>query len=282
MEQVAGRVAVITGGASGIGRGIAEAFAAAGMKLVLADVDDEAARVTAEALREGGSRVITVHTDVSNAHDVDGLAQRALGEYGAIHVVCNNAGVAYGGVSTWESPLEHWNWVVGVNLMGVVHGVRAFAPILVEQGEGHIVNTASIAGLITVGGNALYATTKHAVVALSESLFNELAAVARGVHVSVLCPGFVNTSLVRTSARHEPESGDSSARLLFQSDAARQLQSLLERATPPSEIGKAVLSAILEERFWILPHREFKTAIRQRCENILEERPPLLAGSAAA
>ena len=185
MRDVVGKVAVVTGGASGIGRGMAEVFGATGMKLVIADVDEARAAETARALEATGVEVVSVRTDVANQAEVDALARRALDAFGAVHVVCNNAGVAYGGLPTWESTLDDWKWVVGVNLMGVVHGVRTFTPILIEQGEGHIVNTASIAGLITSAGNALYGVTKHGVVALSEALFNELAALASNVHVSV-------------------------------------------------------------------------------------------------
>ena len=274
MRDVAGKVAVITGGASGIGRGMAEAFAAAGMKLVIADVDEARAVETARALEASGAKAIAVRTDVSKPAEVEALAQRALDAFGAVHVVCNNAGVAYGGLPTWQSTVEDWSWIVGVNLMGVVHGVRTFTPLLIEQGEGHIVNTASVAGLITVGGNALYAVTKHAVVALSESLWNELAATARGVHVSVLCPGFINTDLIRTSQRNAPEAVRRQHPDLFDGPDARQMQALLANAMSPAKVGEAVLSAIREQRFWILPSPELAPAVRHRCENVIEERDP--------
>jgi len=189
-------------------------------------------------------------------------------------VVCNNAGVAYGGLPTWESTLEDWQWVVGVNLMGVVHGVRTFTPILIGQGEGHIVNTASIAGLITSSGNALYAVTKHAVVALSEALCNELAACAPGVHVSVLCPGFVNTGIFRSSERNAPEAVRGHPRDLYGGPEAREIQAALASALPPVEVAEAVLAAIRSERFWILTNPELEPAVRHRCENLLEERDP--------
>src|SRR5262245_61690702 len=205
MQDVSGKVGGVTGGASGIGRAMAEVFGGAGMKLVMGDVDGARLADTARALERAGVDVIPVRTDVAIPSDVDALARRTLDAFGAVHVVCNNAGVAYGGLPTWESTLADWKWVVGVNLMGAVHGVRTFTPILIEQGEGHIVNTASIAGLITSAGNALYAVTKHGVVALSEALFNEFAALASHVHVSVLCPGFINTELVRSSERNAPE-----------------------------------------------------------------------------
>jgi len=272
LKDVSGKVAVVTGGASGIGRAMAEAFAAAGMKLVLADLDQTRVADTARELAASGAQVVPVRTDVSSPADVDALARRAIDAFGAVHVVCNNAGVAYGGLPTWESTIEDWSWIVGVNLMGVVHGVRTFTPILLEQGEGHIVNTASIAGLITISGNALYAVTKHAVVALSETLFNELS--GRGVRVSVLCPGFINTPLIQTSERNAPQAVRRQHPDLFESADSRQMRAVLANAMPPAKVGEAVLTAIRDERFWILPSPELAPAIRQRCENLLAQRDP--------
>ena len=271
MRDVTGRVAVITGGASGIGRGMAEAFAAAGMKLVLADLDQERVALTAETLARGGAEVLAAHCDVASQEDVDSLANRALETFGAVHVVCNNAGVAHGGVTSWASTLAEWRWVVGVNFMGVVHGVRAFAPLLIAQGEGHIVNTASIGGLVTDAGGPLYAATKHAVVSLSESLFGELRAEAPGVHVSVLCPGFVATELLDSSERHAPD-GTPSRRSHPMHEA---MAALIARGLPPARVGELVLAAIREERFWILPHPDLKPAIRHRLDNVLAERDPI-------
>jgi NAD(P)-dependent dehydrogenase (short-subunit alcohol dehydrogenase family) len=278
MREVAGKVAVITGGASGIGRGMAEAFAAAGMKLVLADVDEQRVIETARAIEKSGAEVLPVRTDVSKQVEVDALARRALDAFGAVHVVCNNAGVAHGGVPTWESTLHDWEWLVGVNLMGVVHGVRTFTPILLEEGEGHIVNTASMAGLITGGGNALYGVTKHAVVALSEALFNELAATRADVHVSVLCPGWINTEILRSSERNQPDAvrrHRPQVRITPEGEIRRkQVESLLHSGLAPKKVGELVLAAIREQRFWILTHPEWKGAIRHRLENVLEERDP--------
>ena len=277
MRDVAGTVAVVTGGASGIGRAMADVFGAAGMKLVIADVDAARAEEAARALKAAGAEAVAVPTDVSDPAQVDALAQRALDVFGAVHVVCNNAGVAYGGLPTWESTVDDWQWIVGVNLMGVVHGVRTFTPILIAQGEGHIVNTASIAGLVTSNGNALYAVTKHAVVALSESLFNELAACESGVRVSVLCPGFINTELVRSSQRNAPARVREGHPELYGGPAARQMEAILANAPPPIAVGEAVLSAIRAERFWILPSPEFRPLVRHRCENVIEERDPTAA-----
>jgi NAD(P)-dependent dehydrogenase (short-subunit alcohol dehydrogenase family) len=194
MKQFENRVAVVTGAASGIGRALAETFAGAGMKVVLSDVEEAALAKAADALDAAGADVLAIRTDVSRPEQVEELARRSVDAFGGVHLLCNNAGVAVGRVATWESTLDDWRWILGVNLMGVIHGLRSFIPIMLEQQtEGHIVNTASIAGLVTLGGNALYGVTKHAVVSLSESLHNELAAREAKLKVSVLCPGWVNT-----------------------------------------------------------------------------------------
>ncbi len=283
MKDVKGRVAVVTGAASGIGRGMAESFGAAGMKLVLADVDSGRLEAFAAELAESGVDAVPVVTDVSRQDQVDALAQRALEAFGAVHVVCNNAGVAHGGVPTWESTLHDWEWIVGVNLMGVVHGVRTFTPLLLEQGEGHIVNTASMAGLISGAGNALYGVTKHAVVALSEALFNELAAQGSArVHVSVLCPGWINTQILQSSLRNQPEAvrhHRPEDRTSPEAEIRRKLvESMLASGLDPRRVGDLVLDAIRAERFWILTHPQWKSMIRHRMENILEERDPTPAG----
>jgi NAD(P)-dependent dehydrogenase (short-subunit alcohol dehydrogenase family) len=285
MQEVAGRVAVITGGASGIGRGMAEAFGAAGMRIVLADVDEVRVAATARELEKDGIEVVPVRTDVAKQNDVDALARRALDRFGGVHLICNNAGVAHGGIPTWESTLHDWEWIVGVNVMGVVHGVRTFTPILLEQGVGHIVNTASMAGLITGAGNALYGVTKHAVVALSEALFNELAAQNRDVHVSVLCPGWINTEILRSSERNQPDAVRRSrpeVRTTPESEIRRkQVESMLASGLAPRKVGDLVLAAVREQRFWVLTHPEWKGAIRHRLENVLEERDPTPANPGA-
>ena len=283
MRDVKGRVAVVTGAASGIGRGMAESFAAAGMKVVLADVDADRLAQVALELEKSGADVLPVKTDVSRQDEVEALARRALDAFGAVHVVCNNAGVAHGGVPTWESTLHDWEWIVGVNLMGVVHGVRTFTPLLLEQGEGHIVNTASMAGLISGGGNALYGVTKHAVVALSEALFNELAAQAASrVRVSVLCPGWINTQILESSQRNQPEAVRHHLpqdRTSPEGEIRRKMvESLLASGLDPRRVGDLVLDAIRAERFWVLTHPQWKSMIRHRMENVLEERDPTPAG----
>src|SRR5580704_17515505 len=175
MKDFKDKVAVVTGAASGIGRGMAETFVAAGMKVVLSDIESGALDQTTRSLRDAGADVHAVRTDVSKPEQVDELAKQTVEKYGAVHVLCNNAGIAtgVGGGASWKSPLNDWHWILGVNLMGVVHGIRAFLPVMIEQDtEAHIVNTASLAGLIP--GGALYGATKFAVVALSENTYLEL------------------------------------------------------------------------------------------------------------
>jgi NAD(P)-dependent dehydrogenase (short-subunit alcohol dehydrogenase family) len=201
MELAGGKVAVVTGGASGIGLGMAHRFAAAGMALVIADVQTDALDVARDALEATGCDVLAVRTDVSDMSSVEALRDAALDRFGTVHVVCNNAGVGGAG-DPWHGPIATWEWVVGVNLMGVVHGIHAFLPTLEAQGEGHIVNTASMAG-ITVGMLGPYSATKHAVAALSESLWFSMQGARTGVGVSVLCPGFVRTN-IPTSDRNWP------------------------------------------------------------------------------
>ncbi len=276
MEELRDRVAIVTGGASGIGRGMAEAFAAEGMKLVLADVEAEALESTAEALRSGGAEVRAVRTDVSQPEQVEALARETLDAFGSIHVVCNNAGVAAGGVPTWESSLDDWRWILGVNLMGVVHGVRSFIPIMLERGEeGHVVNTASMAGLVSGAGNAMYSVTKHAVVSLSESLHNELALRGAKVRISVLCPGWVNTHIDESERNRPaeladtPELPETPEIQIFRKVFLEQLRAGLD----PRRVGEIVVEAIHARRFYVLTHA-WQNMIQHRMENILGDRDP--------
>jgi len=271
MKEFKGKVAVVTGAASGIGRGMAESFAAAGMKVVLSDIETLALTKTAESLRAAGADVHAVTTDVSQPTQVEALAKATLERFGAVHVLCNNAGIAAGGQSTWTSTLDDWNWIVGVNLMGVVHGIRTFLPIMIAQGgEAHIVNTASMAGLI-VNAMPLYAATKSAVVALSEGVYLELQ---RGGHkpgISVLCPGFVNTGLLNSQRNRPKNLSDVSqaaagpAHEAFREWFVEQLKNGLQ----PRAVGDQVLAAIRAERFYILTHPEMLPLIQKRTSDIL-------------
>lgn len=277
MKDLHGRVAVVTGAASGIGRGIAEALCAAGMKVVLSDVEAEVLEQTAREMRGAGAEVLAVCADVASQEQVEALGQRSLEAFGAVHVVCNNAGVGVGGVPTWESTLDDWNWILGVNLMGVVHGIRTFVPILLEQGaEGHVVNTASMAGLVSGGGNALYGVTKHAVVALSENLQNELRTLGSAVRVSVLCPGWVDTRIFESERNRPAELSDSAEggpTTPAQEAMQKIMTKFLAEGLPPRSVGDTVARAITDETFYVLTH-DWYAMVRHRMENILEGRDP--------
>lgn len=279
MKELGGKVAVVTGAASGIGRAMAERFAAEGMKVVLADVETDAlARAEAE-LKAGGATVLAVRTDVSRADDVEALAQATLDAFGAVHVLCNNAGVSPVMGPSWELTEADWQWVLGVNLWGVLHGIHAFVPIMLRQGsECHVVNTASAAGLIAgLPWFSTYSVAKHGVVNLSESMHRELASVGSRVKVSVLCPSWVKTRLMDADRnrpallRNEPSASTPPAQAALMEQAVRQF---VEGGTDPQEIATLVVDAIRSERFWILPHPEAKELVRTRMEDILGERNP--------
>ncbi len=249
MEDFRGRIAVVTGGASGIGFGLASAFAAEGMNVVIGDIEEPALDDAVAKLAASGAEVLGVRTDVSDDASVAALAEAAVDRFGAIHIACNNAGVGGGGLS-WEAPLSTWEWVLGVNMWGVIHGIRAFVPILMQQDEAHVVNTASIAGLAAGPFMGPYNASKHAVVALSETLYHEMAMTAPQVKVSVLCPGWVRTRIA-DSARNRPgDDGDDAV----ENPARLLLQSVIERGMPPEQLAAIVLDAIRAGQFWILPH----------------------------
>ncbi len=283
MRDVKDKVAVVTGAASGIGRGMAESFVAAGMKVVLSDIESAALDETARALRGAGADVHPVLTDVSSQEQVDALAQETLRKYGAVHVLCNNAGVGIGegdarGRGSWRNSLADWQWIVGVNFMGVVHGIRSFLPIMIEQdSEAHVVNTASLAGLVSGGSGTSYTATKFAVVGLSENLYLELQTLGLKPRVSVLCPGLVDTNILnarrnrpaRFASTSTPPPPTAAERLMADWFAAQLKQGLSPRA-----VGDQVLEAIREERFYVLTHPEHNTAIDQRVKNLLSGRNP--------
>ncbi len=273
MKLLKGKVAAVTGAASGLGRSMALAFAAEGMDVALADVEPESLSPVENEIRGRGVRAIAMRVDVSKAAEVDAFAERTIKELKAVHVVCNNAGVSPLG-AVWEHTVADRQWILGVNLWGVIHGVRAFAPRLIAQNEGHIVNTASVAGLISPPGTGAYNVTKHAVVTLSESLYHDLHARGSAVGVSVLCPAYVPTRITE-SERSRPASlpaGEKSPETLAR-------EAMLKRAVSSGKISadqvaQAVVAAVREERFYILTHPRIKGAIRARMEDILEERAP--------
>ncbi len=255
MKELRGRVAVVTGAASGIGRGLVGRLAAEGMKVVLADVDDEALEAAVDELCGAGADAIAVHTDVSSASDVEALARRTLDEFGAVHLLCNNAGVE-GGAPFADIPLELWDWVVGVDFWGVVHGCRTFLPLLERQDEAHVVNTASVAALTGwLPTGTPYVAAKFAVLGLSENLFHELAAAGSTVGVSVLCPGLV-ASRLPWAERNRPagiavDDGDPLRRAVVESLRARVEAG---QTMPADEAAGIVVDGIRERRFFILTH----------------------------
>ena len=274
MKDLQGKVAVITGGGSGIGRSLAHAFAAEGMKVVLPAVNEVSMRAVEAELAEGGTEVLPVLCDTSLEASVHALAQATLDRFGAAHVLCNNAGVAGKG-DPWSGPISSWDWVIGINLYGVIHGIRAFLPIMQDQGEGHIVNTASMAGLVALPGAAAYNATKTAVVAISEGLFLELRGLGSPVGVSVLCPGFVKTNLVTSQQwqdRLGPEPGETT------NPIGQLIQTMLtegvENGVDPAGIAAQVLDAIHADRFWILTHPEMREAPVERMRRAAAQENP--------
>ena len=269
MKDFKGKVAVITGAASGIGRGIAERCAQEGMKIVLADIE-KAALAGAEAeLKTAGATVLAVQTDVSRRSDVESLARKAFDEFGQVHLLVNNAGVAAGG-APWEATWNDWEWVMGVNLWGVIHGVKVFAPRMIAQNtECHIVNTSSGAGLIVGSGSAPYAVTKHAVVALSEALYLALEQKKSLLKASVLCPGMVRTNIYNVE-RNRPEAlRNEEVSLTPEMKAGREaFRAFLEAGMPPERVADAVFEAIRNERFYVLTHPEWMEVVRLRTEKL--------------
>jgi NAD(P)-dependent dehydrogenase (short-subunit alcohol dehydrogenase family) len=252
------------------------------MRVVLADVEEQALAQAEQALKASGAAVLAVRTDVSRPEEVDRLAAAAMDAFGAVHLVCNNAGVSSAsGEPLWRERLATWEWVMGVNLWGVINGVRSFVPLLLEQDEAHVVNTASIAGLIP-GVLGIYSVTKHAVVALSEALHLQLAAGGARVGVSVLCPGWVRTNIT-TSERNRPDPSPPTSDPVAQQTRAL-FNRLLETGAAPAEVAAAVVEAIRERRFYVLPQPGWLPAIEQRVEDIEQGRapsPPNLLGSGA-
>lgn len=277
MEEFLGRVAVVTGAASGIGRGLAGRFGEAGMRLVLADVEREPLAIAERELLESGVEVLAVQTDVSDRASVEGLAEAAYARFGAVHVLCNNAGVSGGGggEGVWAASENDWAWVLGVNLMGVVHGLQAFVPRMIEGGEpGHIVNTSSVLGLST-GPGSVYGVSKHAVTRLTEGLYFDLKNAGTPIGASVLCPGMIATNIISADRNRPDELRDE--RPDAEALAARRAETEARfhaEGMSPDEVGAIVLEAIRDERFYILTHPQIRERVEVRMRDILEDRSP--------
>jgi NAD(P)-dependent dehydrogenase (short-subunit alcohol dehydrogenase family) len=276
IKELKEKVAVVTGAASGIGFGIAQRCAQEGMKVVLAGINQDNLVAAEEALEFTGATTLCVKTDVSKLADIEALAQKTLDAFGAVHLLVNNAGVAAGG-PVWECTLADWQWVMGVNLWGVIYGARVFVPIMLAQDtECHIVNNSSIAGLVSYHPSAPYQVTKGAVVALSENLHYSLAQGNAKVKVSVLCPGRVRTRIL-DSERNRPlklqNDPISEARSPEYEAIVERMRQDMEAAMPPQEVADYVVQAIRNEQFYVLTHSGCKPQIQRRIEEILEHCP---------
>ena len=275
MKVFEDRVAVVTGGASGLGRAMALRFARAGMKIVLADIEKDALNATEKQFSEAGHSVLAVRTDVSKGREVDALADKAFRTFGGVHVLCNNAGVAPGG-TVWEQSEKDWEWTLGVNVWGVIHGIRAFVPRMLEQNlEGHVVNTASVAGLLSPPGMAMYCVSKHAVVTLTECLHHDLIEFGAKIRASVLCPAFVPTG-ISDSERNRPDAlREEKPKSNTDLQREEQLRHAVKSGRISAEqVAELVFQAIAADKFYILPHQRIKPAIETRMQDILLERDP--------
>lgn len=261
MEQLEGRVGVVTGAASGIGRAVATALATEGMKVVLADIEQAALDVTVAELTGAGHDVLCVRTDVSSWASVEALAEATLQRYGAVHVVHNNAGVVAAG-PVEEITLDTWQWVLGVDLWSVIYGIKAFLPLIKAQGEGHVISTASTAGLQSAAGIAPYNVAKFGVVALSETLRMELDAEGSPIGCSVLCPGAVNTQIA-ASRRNRPAI-DHHENEVEERFVDRAGQMLATRGKDPRDVAAMVVDAIRTNRFWIVTHPAWHDVLTAR------------------
>jgi len=284
LKNFAGRVAVVTGGASGIGRAMADRFAREGMRIVLADIEQSALDQAQSEMRAAGADVVGVRTDVSDGAQVKALADRALEAFGAVHIICNNAGVASLGAPAWEQTEADWRWVIDVNLWGVIHGIRTFVPIMLSQGdEGHVVNTASLAGLFAMPNAGPYHATKFAVVAMTESLYFDLALAKSQIGASVLCPAWVRTRILdadRNRPAHlsaEPH-GPVRAALVEKFDAAFRKR-IADEGLEPAFVADKVFEAVRDDQLYIWTHPNLKRVVSWRSDNIVNERNPDLTSA---
>jgi NAD(P)-dependent dehydrogenase (short-subunit alcohol dehydrogenase family) len=266
MELTAGKVAVVTGAASGIGLALAERFARAGLDVVLADIEEAALEAAEQKIAGLGAKTLAVPTDVSDEAAVQALAAASVDRFGAVHVVCNNAGVVTE-ADPWFGPASAWRWVLGVNLWGVIHGIRAFLPHLAMQGEGHIVNTASVAGLIP-GFSPSYDATKHAVVAISEDLYHAMQAAALPVGVSVLCPGWVRTSILDAARNWPAGAGEAPPPAMTAELTRPHIQRVIDEGMAPAAVADLVAEAVAIGRFWVFTDPRFTDMALRRWQGI--------------
>jgi len=280
LKDLAGKVAVITGAGSGFGRELARIAAQREMKLVLADVQQDALDAIAAELIGQGAQVLAQRTDVSKGEAVAALAAATMQRFGAVHLLFNNAGVGVGGL-VWENTVQDWEWVLGVNLWGVVHGVRTFTPLMLQlmqadpEYQGHIVNSASIAGLLSAPNLGVYNVSKHAVVTLSETLYQDLRMIDARIGVSVLCPAFVPTGIAHSHRNRPPELAHpeppTPSQLLAQAQTKKAVESGQLTA---AQVAQLTFAAIAEDRFYILTHPKILASVAMRLEDIVQQRNP--------
>lgn len=274
MQQLQGKVAVITGGGSGLGRELALCCAARGMKLVLGDVDENGMQETLRLVEEAapGTESATMRLDVSKLEQVQALAELCKSRFGGAHLLFNNAGVSVGGAA-WENTVDDWEWVMGVNLYGVVWGVKVFTPIMLEQGEGHIVNTASAAGWVNGPNMSVYNVTKHSVVALSETLALDLRDVGANVGVTCLCPAFFPTGISESERNRPADKADTVAL----SETALKRSEMTKAAVAKgkiqaSDVAEMTVKAVEADQFYVFPHRKIKQLIGLRAQAAADEK----------
>lgn len=282
MKDLAGKVAVVTGAASGMGLAFATRFAEEGMNVVLADIESEPLAMAEAGIKQKGGKVLAVRTNVLEDDSVEALADKAFSTFGNVHIVCNNAGVAGGsGLPVWEAPMTDWDWVFGVNFTGVLRGIRAFVPRMIANGEeGHIVNTASVAGLLT--GADPYSVSKHGVVCLTEGLYKQFKMMNLKLSASVLCPGWVNTNILEAE-RNKPEEFGSRRDRSQDTPEAQQgramVENMLKSGFQPEEVAQKVLDAVLTDTFYIIPAQDYMlTTIKARFDGIVEGKNPAVGG----
>lgn len=280
MKAYRDKVAVITGAASGLGKAFAVTAAARGMKLVLADVQQDALNLCLQEFKTQGADAVGLRTDVSSRDDMQALADLAYTKYGSVNLLFNNAGVTSSGF-IWEHTEQDWAWVMSVNLYGVVNGVSAFTPLMINESQqdpfyqGHIVNTASMAGLLTAPSQGIYNVSKHAVVALSEALYHDLEIVTSQIHCSVLCPSYVKTNIANCNRNRPAELQNQSGLTLSQQVAKESVESSVSSGDVTAEqVSEITFQAIDNDEFYIFPSKGSLARVKRRMEDILDQRNP--------
>jgi len=278
MKEFSDKVAVITGAASGIGRSLAEKFLREGMKIVLADIELDALTQAEEELKKINPNVLSILTDVSKIEAVKTLAQKTINHFGAVHILCNNAGVGFATKSSttvWENSLSEWKWIFDVNLWGLIHGIHVFIPIMLKQNcQCYVINTASMAGLITPTiGTGIYSITKHAIIALSESLKLELARVGAKINVLALCPGFAFTKLTESDRNRPKDLYHDTTTNPELEQIMKAYQQSIENGISPNDVAEILFQALNSEKLYIPTdhHRYLRRGVKNRMESILQD-----------